>query len=431
MKSFKFLILCLFVFTSCRIYDKVPRVGIGGFPQIKSIKADVANSDFTLNFNIPLNFHNPFDKNIPIPKHKLQVFLNHKSLPLQMAWIDSFTIPRSSDLIHYYPFVLDLNPNGPLKEFLGKDNLLTVTIDVEVNLKQAGIKVPSSLSALVSNNYHLTFSFSDTIRIPKLPEISPSSQFADLKFLGQMETFDLTAVKTGLEPFISMLQNEKFTNGYLFDEARSFFEAKVTVPDPTWDHWDRTKDINLVDYIRGLLNDDMKGKFDRLKDQLNPGKGNIIDFTLQKLYYQLGDNAKNNWSNFVSNWNTFLQTPLKFSYPGNRVTGIRLSIPFKVKNPNEFPIDIPSYTGTIALNATNPVSVNIKPSVNNDVIKAKQVVDMLLEMDLNWSQGIQGIANLINGASMNSDFKGRFNFDLGYGPMVIPYNIPLTFKWGQ
>jgi LEA14-like dessication related protein len=428
------LIVCTLVLflSGCKIYDKMPRVGLGGFPEIKAMQADVQQSQLSLAFNMPVNFHNPFNKQIVIPPHKFNVYVDGKAIPLQMQQVSGFTIPASTDYKHPYPFILTLSKNGPLKDMLGKDSELEFKIDMDIDLAQTGIKLPKILGQEIIKKYPLSFSFKDTIRLPLMPQVMPSNQFAQIQFTGQMETFDLTAIKNGLTPMVDVMLNAKFDNSYISSAANAVLNAKVSVYSPTLTNPFRTVEVNLADHIVGLFGDDMKEKWNTLKTQLNPGQINIMDYTVNSLIKPINNNAPTHYNNFKTNWSSFKQKPLSFTYPGSQVTGLQIVVPFILKNPNKFPIELPMYSGEAKLGINEPFSVEIKPkSASSNMVAADQSVNMEIVINLNWDQGGQGVLNLINGNDITPAFSGKLKVDLGYGPVPVQYNFPLQMKLGN
>lgn len=425
-----FLAIIAIAFNSCKIYDKMPGVSLGGFPEIKAVQADLQQNQLSLAFNLPVKFHNPFNKQIIIPTHTFHVYANGKNIPLQMQEVSSFSIPAASDYKHPYPFILNLADNGPLKEILGKDNELEFKIDMDVDLKQTGIKLPKILGKELLKTYHLSFSFKDSVRLPLMPKVLPSTQFAHINFTGEMETIDFTAIQNGLSPMVDIMLNSRFNNEYISNAANDFLNAKVRVYSPTWDKPFRTEEISLTDHIANLFGDDMKRKWNDLKAQLKPGNKNVMEYAVSTFLNPINNNAQTYYTNFKTQWSNFKQQPLVFQFPGKRVSGIQIVIPFLLKNPNSFAIELPSYTGEAKLGSQEPFSVEIKSTTASGTLAANQTATMDIIINLNWNQGNQGVMNLINGININPAFSGKLKVDLGYGAIPLNYNFPLQMKYG-
>lgn len=428
---FYFFVISLF-FNSCKLYDNIPRAEIGGFPEVTSVNVNPQSAALKLEFIMPVKFHNPFKQDILIPEHQFTVKVNQEEVPLQMQEVMGFTVPAKSDFIHPYPFSLDLAPNGPLKEMLGKDNELEFEIKLKLDLDELGINLSALGGNKIPKKIPIEFSFSDSIRIPKLPRIEPSGEMANVRFTGQMETFDLTGIKNGLTPMMNLITETEFNNGYISEAAELALNATITVPNPSVSNPFATKEINFTDYVAGLFGEDMTENWNSVKAQLNPGDKNVMQYTVDNFLNPLSANmADDMYENFLEQWNNFEDQDLKFTFPGPRVTGIIITMPVKIMNENQFPIHIPYYNGSASLNNQTPLEVSVESRDNSEILNGLESRELDIKLTLNWQQGGQGILNMINGNNMNTVFSGEMKVDLGYGPVPMNYSIPVGIQWGD
>lgn len=395
MKRTIVLLLVASSFLSCNRYlsDYIPTVNYRGL-RIKSIEPQInpqtQSVDAELFLQLAFSYSNPYKKPLRIPDHNFSVWMKNSGLPqgrelAHLAGVgSSFVVGPESDTVVQYLLRLDLDPLGQMKDFLGWDNVWEFRSIVTLDLKEylPGGALKQAFSG-VETKRDIPLAFSDSIRLPLPPVIKPQTGAAgQVAWLGQMETLDLKPLRDGMNPFVNLMKN-----------------TKVQVYSPTLNNPFRTVEVNFADHMMSLLT------------PVIPAAGDT-------------------WDNFNDAWTDFKNKPV-IQYPGPRVTGLRVTFPFLIYNPNRFPIESPEMDMSARLNNSYmPVQMEMTPG-SSKIIAPLQNKAMTLTCRLNWNNTFT-FQGLFSGQALpnNPTFSGNINVDIGYGMIRVPYAVVVPLNLG-
>lgn len=394
MKPLLHLIILLALFqTGCNRYlaDYLPTVDYRGV-KVKSVEPQInlANQTVSADLTLSLTFRytNPYKRPLRIPEHSFGMYMKNAGLTQgrELAHLagakSSFLVPAEGDTLVNYSLRLDLDPQGQMKDFLGWDNYYEFRSLVTVDLKEylPGGALRQALSG-VNTSRQIPIAFGDSIRLPLPPVIKPKlNTAASMTWVGQMEKLDLSLMRNGMSPFVNLIT-----------------DTKVRVYSPTVSNPFRMVEVNFASHMMSLLS-------------------------------PVVPSANDQWENFKDNWDDFEDQPV-IQYPGNRVTGIRVTFPFILYNPNHFPIESPELDMAAKLNSSyTPVTMEMEPG-GSKVIAPLQNKPMELSWQLNWNNTFT-FQGLFSGQTLpnNPTFSGSMNVDIGYGMIRVPFSVtaPLT-----
>ncbi|MGQ1784304.1 hypothetical protein [Saccharicrinis sp. GN24d3] len=416
-----FLIFCVFI-SSCKVYEKVPSVRFQG-PKIESVQTGPELKELKLNVNLRFLFTNPLNMDIVIPAHDFNLKINNKPFVADVKSVESFVLKGKTELMKPYNFEIALNQETLQSlHVLGRDNYLEFLADVKIDLADYGIKIPTIFGRQVLRNHTLTFSYGDTLRFPLMPEIRKiTNKPARVVMLGEMETINLEIYKDAFAPFVSSIIDAEFSTSSGFDFIQQL------------------EDLGLMDdigfFISGLVllpgtpdsrREQWENFVSKVKD-MDPSGKNIMDHFV-KTYAKpvVGNQVVANWNTFKQHWGNFVDEDLLVSYPGKNIYGIKVEIPFKIYNPNYFPVEAPSFFNHFKSGNWQPLLFQAVPKDGNTTIKARSDKEMSLTMQLDWSKSNEGILDFITGNPTSYKMEGETKIDLGYGPMTIVYELPLV-----
>ncbi len=396
MKKLLLLLLgILFTTQGCNRYlsDYIPTVDYRG-TKIKSIEPEVSvvnGVSAKLNLLLAFRYTNPYKQPLTIPAHSFTLSMKNRALPAGRVLShlsgskSTFQVRAQGDTTISYVLSLDLDPLGQMKDFLGKDNYYEFSSDLTVDLKDylPGGAIRQGVSSLLGNTSRdIHLAFGDSIRLPLMPIVKPAASPARVQFVGSMESIDFSPLKDGMNPFVSLIS-----------------DTKVQVYAPTWENPFRTVEVNFADHMMNLLS-------------------------------PVVSQAPATWTNFKSNWTTFKAQPV-IRYPGSRVTGLRVTIPFMIKNPNDFAIESPEMSTIAQLNSVyQPVAMEVD-AVGSPRIGPGEEQRMNLTWQINWNDTFT-LPGFISGQALpnNPTLKGNVNVDIGYGMISLPFSITAPLQLG-
>jgi hypothetical protein len=140
----------------------------------------------------------------------------------------------------------------------------------------------------------------------------------------------------------------------------------------------------------------------------------------------------------VEAWNTFKALPADLELvPIAAVQGVRLSVPIRIRNPNDFPLRTPALAAGAFFGTLPPPSDSAPPDQAIARIlypgpdasmlppydgSAATLVDTDLLMEVRWSNGGQGLAAFLGSGSPSSSYLDSvLELDLGYGTIQVPF----------
>lgn len=431
--TYLYAIVMLWLCNACAVFEKLPNVQFRG-PTLEGVQAAADLQQVKIDLGLRFLFTNPYKKPIIVPEHVFVLKLNGQALPGQLQRQQSFEVPAEGARLVNYTYSFDLSPAGVLNSLnvLGKDNLLEFKAEVDIDLKDLGLKIPTALGKIPLRKHKLEFTYSDTIRLPLLPVIEPAGSPGRIRFLGQMEHFDLEPVKNAMTPFVDLLLDARFNSNLTDPFVNLLLLTNVDVPDPTPTQPLRTKKINLGDHMVQQFLAPVNPQFPLLwqsfKEKMSPGNVNIMDHSIQLFLEPLNTQAPAYWNGFKEQWAQFKAQPLTFQFPGPRVTGLEVEIPFRIYNPNAFSIHSPAIFGAADEGARRPFSFRAAPLQGSQVVPANARRDMRVLFTLDWGQLGQGLTGLMQGHTFQPRLSGRTSIDLGYGLMNLEIDLPLSLQ---
>jgi hypothetical protein len=336
--------------------------------------------------DVRFRYTNPYKKDLIIPEHAFSFFMNNQEITSLGAEAGSFTIPAESSIQRKYRLSID-SDNQSVASYFGKDNVYRFESKFVIDLKDF-IKKPDVLDnpfvdALGGTKRELHLEYSDTLRLPLPPGISPAMNATPgVRFLGEMETIDISPIVTGMTLFMDAL-----------------FNTEISVYNPKPNDIFNTDQINAATHLVNSLA--------------------IIDPTIPVHY-----------SNFQTQWTNLKEYPV-ITYPGPNVTGLEFTIPMVISNPNEFDIEVPQFASSAFVNAAySPVGVHLKPNQASNTIAAGESKQIELSWQLDWNQQLLNFFQP-NGFELQPVIRGFIQFDLGYGVVKVPYNFTTPLQFGN
>ncbi|MEL6670828.1 MAG: hypothetical protein AAFR61_01505 [Bacteroidota bacterium] len=417
-----FLLASLFFLislSSCRLAEQLPSVSFRG-PVLEGVQTDLEEKALEVRLGLKFLFKNPFNQALPIPEHQFTMKLNGGGFPGNQSQQSAFTVPAKGQKMVTYTFVFDLHPDHELGNLnlLGRDNVYRFETVVNLNLKELGIKLPGALANSPLNQQKLRFDMEDTIRLPLLPVLQASTQPARMQFLGELEEVDLSPIKDGMSPIVNTFLDATYDSRYTDPFVKMLVETKVG-------------NVNVGNYIvNTFLGAEAMDEWIQFKTMMSPGKVNIMNHLIKSF---LGNQAYQNWLDFKAQWEAFQEAPLRFSYPGVGVTGLRLEIPLKIYNPNFFPIEAPYLMMGARQNQVYPLKMETLVQGSNQprLIPPRQSVQMKVAMEVDWVAGSQQLLPWLSGATeLMTRLTGQTRMDVGYGPMNLQMDLPLSLRSG-
>ncbi|MDX1909359.1 MAG: hypothetical protein SF053_20135 [Bacteroidia bacterium] len=389
--------LAALLYPGCNRYiaDYVPTVDYRG-ARIRSLEPQVnlqtgqVRAELTL--VLSFRYSNPYRRPLLIPAHTFSLHMKNRFIPngRELSHLQgnqaAFRVPADGDTVVQYSLRLDLDPLGQMKDFLGRDNYYEFRSDITLDLQDylpGGALRQAVSAALGDTERDIRLAYGDSIRLPLMPVILPSATKARIQLVGEMEKLDFSPLRNGMKPFYNLITG-----------------TKVLVYAPTMTNPFRTVEVNFADHMMTLLS-------------------------------PVAPDAPDAWDNFKDHWADFQAQPV-VEYPGEDITGLRVTIPFVIRNPNDFPIESPEMHALFQLNtAYQPVSMEIDPA-GSRIIGAGQDRTMTLSWQLNWNDTFT-LPGLLSGQVLpqNPTLKGSVNVDIGYGMVRVPFSLTAPVQLGN
>lgn len=437
--TFRLLLGCCVLFgllSGCKSLQELSQLNIptAGFrgATVKGIQSQ-ASGGIVVSLGLRFRFTNPYTLPLRIPEHRFGLKINNKPTAGRLSTQPSFAVSPKSDTLVVYDFILDLNSRR-LRQMnvLGRDNRYEFEADVTLDLSDYGISLPGGMGR---KTFHL--SFADSIRLPLLPVVEPATEAAQLRFLGEMETFDLGVFQQAFTPFIDQLLNAKFEQ----DMLAPFIAQLQALDCPSGINQSRpclemfssavVAFINTAFAADPPLRSQLLSDWNALQQELlnaPEAEEPIIDAVIQTFM----PGSASSLANLKAQWTTFKESPAQIRYPGPGVTGLLVRVPFVLYNPNEFAIEAPAFFADAQMSSSyHPIRFEAgQAGSQQTAIPPKSRRNMQLLLELNWGEG-GGILSLFQGASLTPRLQGSTRVDVGYGPMQIRMDLPLQLKMGE
>ena len=174
---------------------------------------------------------------------------------------------------------------------------------------------------------------------------------------------------------------------------------------------------------------------------MNPPGGMLVKKALGDVVDAIGGEK---WEEFKTQWDKFKASNVKFALPNANLEGIRVTVPFRVTNPNDFSIEVPVFAGAAGMQgsaspftSTKLIPSGVPPAAPLDAAARKldghgskemNLVVTLRWRDLGDSMDLVKLLGLDGNWQKSIQFSGETIFDLGYGPTRIKLDLPVTLK---
>jgi len=406
---------------------------------VKAIQPNLADRSLRLDLELDFLVRNPLPARLVVPAHECRLTLGGG--PVEKASLGETIIEPGKNQVFPYRFALLLSGPGAsaaLQPLLGRDVPYTFEAESKVDLpdwvtKELGSPKPeadavkqawSALPAELRGG-KVSFLHEGTLRLPLLPVLSrsPGAQ-PKVEMLGGAVTpgpdpsVALAQLRTALQPFVDTLQN------VLDRRPASYTLSGKQVLEPAGPSG------GTLDKARGALS---KIGINLPRDDASITVP-ISPPTPMEALNQADSRAKERWSSFKTAFSQF--DPASFSRPGlptSFPTGVRVTVPFRLKNPNAFAIRLPG----LRLNAVRPEDDKLVSSVRavklggttettaeGIVIPGGQSVDMALTSELRWAELGGLLAQLQSGGGpLPPKLVGEIAMDVGLGQLTIPIDL--------
>jgi hypothetical protein len=301
------------------------------------------------------------------------------------------------------------------------------------------LKLQERLKARLGQ-HTLRFSFGDTIRLPLLPSVGLSPRAGQIKFLGAMDTLDLGVFQDAIVPFVDQLLTAELQQDLMYPfiaGLQGLDCPSLTGPRPCTELFDEAVE-GFITASAPLLG---QPKVNQLNGQWNNMYAELLappeagDPVLDQLVGTLLPGIQPQLDLLQTQWANFKAAEPMLAYPGSRVTGLEVTLPFVFKNPNQFAIEAPSlFTQTQLVSGSAayvPARFEVAPDGRRRV-GPQDEVEMTLTMRLAWGEGAAGIYQLMTGQQLQPRLQGGTAVDLGYGPLRLAFDLPgMQLKLGQ
>ncbi|HYV50165.1 MAG TPA: LEA type 2 family protein [Myxococcaceae bacterium] len=417
---------------------QIPSAAFTG-AQVKAVQPNLVDRSLRIDLELDFLVRNPLPARLVVPAHEYRLKLGDG--PAQVASLGETVIEPGKNQAFPYRFALVLSGPGAvatLQPLLGRDVPYTFEADAKVDLpdwvlkeigsprpeagavKEAWAQLPAEF-----REGKVSFLHEGTLRLPKLPELSRStSAQPKVEMIGGAvqpgpdPSAALAQLKSALQPFVDTLQNA------LDSRPPSF-----------------TLSGSQVLQLAGIPSDKLGAARTALSNiGINIAKNDasitlpINPPTPMDGLKRVDSLAGDRWSSFKTAFSRF--NPAAFSTPGLPTSfpqGIKVTVPFRLKNPNTFSIRLPG----LRLNAIRPEDQKLVSSVRavalsgatsataeGIVIPAGGVVDMALTTELHWDQLGGLLAQLQSGGGpLPPRLQGEIALDVGLGQLTIPIDL--------
>jgi LEA14-like dessication related protein len=422
------------------------------FLVIEDVLPSVKNETFNVKFeqesfdtfiikgNLVYEIRNPYNKDLPVPDHKMGLFINGKKMGMDVEK-ETLIIPAKTSKEVIYPF--EINSAKLKNEVMGKENELDFKSVIKFDLTDYTDMLPdyqiavsdnfdfetSSLKPVVNNlihkkigNYYLTLEKQVKLRIPTFPTISASAQPVEIRLLGDGNSFiNINDLKNALIPFGDLLIDGKL-NGL----KNPFIQAIVD-----------NDAANAMITLLSAFDDSIEVKWENIKNLLySKTPVPVADYMIDNFFTPyVNSNAKANWQIFKSGYNSLKNTILPDMLPNLQTRGFEIIIPFEFRNNNDFPVAIPFFSSNVQYNNSQPFSMYLslnksipatstnEPDVPSEIIQGKTTKTVYAVFSFNMNAFSQGIYSLFMREHFTPGLQSVVGYDFGYGPLYFKCNL--------
>jgi hypothetical protein len=429
-------LLLVVLLTGCP--KQIPSAAFTG-AQVKAVQPNIADRSLRLDLELDFLVRNPLPARLVVPAHESRLTLGGG--PAQVASLGETIVEPGKNQVFPYRYALVLSGPGAvsaLQPLLGRDVPYTFEADAKVDLpdwvqKEIGSSKPEA--GAVKDAWEqlpaqfregkVSFLHEGTLRLPKLPELSrsPNAQPKVEMIGGAVQpgpnpSAALAQLKAALQPFVDTLQTALDSKPPSFTLSGSQVLSLAGIP---------SDKLGAARNVLSKIGINLPGDDASITVPVNlptPMDG------LKRVDSRAGER----WSSFKSAFNQF--NPSSFSAPGLPTSfpqGVRVTVPFRLTNPNTFSIRLPG----LRLNALRPEDQKLVSSVRTValagatsttaegiVIAAGGSVDMALTTELHWDQLGGLLAQLQSGGGpLPPRLQGEIALDVGLGQLTVPIDL--------
>jgi hypothetical protein len=429
-------LLLVILLTGCP--KQIPSAAFTG-AQIKAVQPNLADRSLRLDLELDFVVRNPMPARLVVPAHEYRLKLGDG--PAQVASLGETIIEPEKNQTFPYRFALVLSGPGAvaaLQPLLGRDVPYTFEANARVDLPDWVLKeigAPKPEAGAVKQAWgqlpaefregKVSFLHEGTLRLPKLPELSrsPNAQPKVEMIGGAVQPLPnpsaaLAQVKAALQPFMSTLESALDSRPPSFTLSGSQVLQLAGIP---------TDKLGAARSALSKIGINIARDDATINLPINPP-------TPMDGLKRVDSLAGDRWSSFKTAFNQF--DPNSFATPGLPASlprGVKVTVPFRLKNPNTFSIRMPG----LRLNAIRPEDQKLVSSVRavalsgatsataeGIVIPGGGSVDMALTTELRWDQLGGLLAQLQSGGGpLPSRLQGEIALDVGLGQLTVPIDL--------
>jgi hypothetical protein len=394
--------------------------------RVQAVQPDLARRELRLDFALDFRVSNPLKFPIVIPAHDYTLDLGDGAHVAGSRQAEVRLAPDETRTLSY-PFTLELSAAG-LRDLAGRDSAYRFTTSTDA-VKAVGLQLGVSLPGLPPpfQDGKLTLTHEATLRLPLLPEVRwpEAGRAPSIELLGaNVQTVDgaaaLGELQRAMGPLVTALGtalttrpswSPSLTLGQLLDHL------KVGSGGPINQRRAAISAINAARQASGL-------------EPINEGSQIGPSLQLPSPLDLMGDTAKTQWNGLLASWRSFPPEALRrvLVVPTSLPTGVRLRMPFRLHNPNHFPIATPRFRFELAPASGGAgfarAQVVPRGGGNAATLPARAGLDMELVTEFTWSQ----LGGLVELARQNPTvppvrLSGDVSVDVGYGQLTLPIQL--------
>lgn len=452
-----FLLVALWMSVGCAHTLNLPRASFHGLT-IQTVQPDPDDERLELEVGVDFQVDNPTGVRLVVPEHTFGLAID--GAPATSTGVHkSFAVKAKKKEVVTYALRLDPVALG---KALGKDATYAFTADVDVDIADTVLRgvedilggvggtsttgmlaQAASDTASEASTYTMSFEHSGKLKVPKVPKIKAAlqGQTAAVSLVGESEFLSLDDalgdLRTTGGPVVEILEQVlgQRPNQNVQLPLGDILEA-MGVP------------ANLTSGAVGALN-----TFLTLQGQSTlRGTSTSIELPVQlpklnQLIATVDPNASTKINAFTSAWDGFSTGSIAgaqgLSIPTSLPSGLRVTAPFTLANPNEFTIQAPSFRlglvdadgapllliGTLPTSEVATTDLSVR-RLSHQALDGQTDTSMSLVSEVHWDQLTGGLLNL---ASQGGTFAlpnglrlvGELTVDPGYGPITVPLNLSL------
>ena len=448
--------------------------------RINAQQFNAEKNAFQLQLTAEFRVDNPADQAVRIPAHTAVLTAYPASSSAGITISQSDVAPTSVAARGFgvlsYAFDVDL-ASPDLAPLLGTEARYMVTADANVNLPQAmqatfeqritqalGATANPSLSSAIRQaataasadmqsslpvglrNGRLQIRHEGSIRLPKPPVLVLADARGTLDLLGPRQLLDLsgllTAIRDPSQAFLQFMDRAiaGTVNAFPGLNLGSILQTRLGLSRQLTDavllvaNVGRGNSTGNLGFAERTAARTLLGAFGVSSPSRASGPAlsrqtqlELPAVSLVTLLQQLDGGSTNKYQALKNGLTTLLNDPnfngMTF-VPTGMPNGVKLAIPFTLRNPNRFPIEVPN--NAAPLGVVNVATLTTRPQNSTGptaVIPAEGELAMNYEAEFRWDalgQTFIQIAQAGGAKGLAVALNGAMTFDLGYGPTQIP-----------